>query len=493
MDHNRSISEKYSLDYYRHSLPTRSWKSAWNYVALVLALLAFAVMYLFGRNATFQAAPVASVHSSFGTNCSSCHDQSWGTGQRLRTFSSAPHSVSNTACQKCHRAAPHTAISMNEPACVTCHQEHRPQQRLIELTSSDCTQCHQNLRTASSSPVSFVTQIGHFEDGAGGHPEFAVLRSTPEPAGRNAAHLVAQFDPGKREWVDRGGLKFTHRLHLDPKRVLGPDRKPVRLGCSDCHVRGSDGYMQPIVYEQQCRKCHALKLVEPFSALGELPHSKVEEVRGVIRERLAKQIEQDSSKSSDTRQDVRLPRLPRPARLNMEQERELATKMKQVDHELFDSTSKIEQADHAIFGPEAKGACSKCHHVDDQKGEWRVRMTNPELPTDKLAASQDSAAEMIPSRWMRHAKFDHKSHRTINCSECHYAESSNQTSDILMPSISVCRTCHGSDASTSRPHVSADCVLCHAYHMENAAKESKGMSLEQLFRNSPAHTLDTTQ
>src|SRR5262249_21134962 len=101
MDKNRSISEKYSLDYYRHSLPTRAWKSRWNYVALALALLAFGGMYLFGRNKTFQAAPVASVHSSFGANCGACHDQSWGTGKRMVAASNEQHSVSNEACQKC--------------------------------------------------------------------------------------------------------------------------------------------------------------------------------------------------------------------------------------------------------------------------------------------------------------------------------------------------------------------------------------------------------
>lgn len=479
MAHNRSISEKYSLDYYRHSLPTRAWKSPWNYLALLLALLAFAGMYLFGRNAAFQAAPVASVHSSFGTNCASCHDQSWGAGRRLATLSNKPHSVSNDACQKCHRAATHATIPLTEPACVDCHQEHRPEKRLVELADSDCTQCHQNLKQATPTAVSFLPEISQFEAGAGGHPEFALLRSTSDRVGRNAAHLIAQFDPGKRKWVDRGGLKFTHRLHLDPSRMLGPDRKPIQLGCADCHVSGSDGYMQPIVYEQQCRKCHPLKLVEPFSELGELPHSSVEEVRGVIRDRLAKTIEKTSQAPVESPQEPRLLRLPRSARLTADQERDLATKM--------------DQAEHAIFGMEAKGACSRCHHIDEQNGEWHVHMINPELPVDESPAPRDSVVEMIPSRWMRHATFDHKSHRTIACGECHQAQASSQTSDILMPSISVCQTCHGGDAATSRPHVSADCVLCHTYHMESGTKESHGVSLEQLFPAAPAHSFDATQ
>ena len=60
MDPKRSIAEKYSLDYYRRSLPTRSWKSPWNYAALLLALLVIGGMYLIARDTAFQAAPVAS-------------------------------------------------------------------------------------------------------------------------------------------------------------------------------------------------------------------------------------------------------------------------------------------------------------------------------------------------------------------------------------------------------------------------------------------------
>ncbi|HEX3598505.1 MAG TPA: hypothetical protein VHU84_00100, partial [Lacipirellulaceae bacterium] len=134
-------------------------------------------MYLIRRNAVLEAAPVASVHSSFGTNCAACHDQSWGPALRLGTASNKPHSVSNEACQKCHRAGPHAVISLVEPACAECHQEHRPQKHLVDLADTACTQCHQNLAQATPAPVSFVNRIQQFEPGIGGHPEFAVLRT----------------------------------------------------------------------------------------------------------------------------------------------------------------------------------------------------------------------------------------------------------------------------------------------------------------------------
>ena len=400
-----------------------------------------------------------------------------GAARRLGTVSNQTRSVSNDSCQHCHRAAKHAAIALVEPACADCHQEHRPDKRLIDLADNACTQCHRDLERAATTAVGFVSEISQFEAGAGGHPEFALLRPADDRIGeRHHARSIAQVidaGEGTAKWVDRGGLKFTHQLHLDPSRVLGPDRKPTQLTCSDCHVASSDGYMQPINYERNCSRCHPLKIVDPFSKIGELPHSSVEEVRGVIRGRLARLMEQPSSKPADSGPETRLPRFPRPAKLSADQERDLA--------------AELERADHAIFGMEAKGACSRCHYFVQQNGEWNVHTTNPNFPDEQSAATQDRVVEMVPSRWMRHATFNHKSHRTVECAECHQAKSSNQTSDILMPSISVCRTCHGDAARTSRPHVSADCVLCHTYHMEGGAHDFPGVPLEQLFSNPSAH------
>jgi hypothetical protein len=235
--------------------------------------------------------------------------------------------------------------------------------------------------------------------------------------------------------------------------------------------------MQPIAYEAQCRKCHPLKLAEPFNGLGDLPHGSVENVRGVIRDRLAKQIEQTSQKPSDVVQDGGLLHLPQPASLTTAQEHDLA--------------AQIQTADHAIFGVEAKGGCVHCHYIDAVQGEWHVHMTNPTLAIDKSAPPEMNVTEMIPSRWLRQATFDHKSHRAIECTECHKAVESSKTTDILLPSIAVCQTCHGNDAQTSGPHVSGNCILCHTYHNDIGAKQVNGVSLQQLFPNAQAHSTES--
>jgi predicted CXXCH cytochrome family protein len=325
--------------------------------------------------------------------------------------------------------------------------------------------------------VSFVSSIRQFEAGTGGHPEFAILRPSDDDAGsRHEAHQRAAFvdADGKSKWVDRGGLtKFNHRHHLDPAGVLDRHRKAIRLACADCHVSGDDGYMLPNLYEQHCRKCHPLTMASVLRENSELPHSTIEEVRGVIRERLARQIEIDALGPKPTSPDEGLPRLPLPTALTKNQELALAESMK--------------KADHAVFGFEAKGACRHCHHLEQRGDDWHVHVNNPALEGRK-GLSPDGHLEMVPARWLPHARFDHASHRAVDCTACHDAPSSTETTDILMPSIAVCRTCHGDDARSAATRVSADCVLCHTYHGEAHGADFQGVPLDKLFPTTPEAT-----
>jgi hypothetical protein len=478
----RSIAEKYSLDYYRRPLPTRAWKSPWSYFALLLALLALGGMYLAGRNTTFQAAPVANVHSSFGTDCASCHDQAWGPALRLTSLSDVHRSVSDLACQECHRAARHASIELTEPACAACHQEHRPEKRLVDVADSACVRCHRDLTEAGVSEVSFAPKILQFETGAGSHPEFSFFRQDAKLLGpQHQAGKVARFidqGQGAGRWLDRGGLKFNHKVHLDPAGVLNAAREPTKLSCSDCHVSEPDSrFMAPIAYEQHCAKCHPLSAAAPLAIVGNLPHSTIEEVRGTVRERLARQMEESASRMSEKQSDARLPRLPHPARITADQDRQLSRQM--------------ELADHAIFGLEAKGMCRKCHHVVERGNQWHVLLENPDVSDAQTMASRLTEADMVPARWMHHATFNHNSHRAVKCSECHQADNSTATTDILLPSIAVCRTCHGDGGLAPSMRVRADCVLCHTYHSESHSADFEGVPLKLLFPQADTGSTNT--
>jgi hypothetical protein len=491
----RTIAEKYSLDYYRRTLATRAWKPRWNYTALLLAAIVVIGVFSFRRNAAFQAAPVSSPHASFGSQCQKCHDQSWQTAWRMVDFTSPSHSVSDAACQACHRAADHIAGLVKADTCVTCHQEHRPDGSLTQLTDNDCTRCHESLALEGGAPVSFALQITQFGESAGAHPEFALLRSTAAEVGpRHAANRLAVFVAGENggagKWLDRGGLKFNHHVHLDPKGVPDSAGKRVVLACAECHQRETDGkFMRPINYETHCARCHLLRLSDSLSSLGELPHTSVEEVRGVMRDRISSQLAKGTSSEAgdkydkatpDSNADVprlpRLPPLPSPAQLSREQEANLNERML--------------LADHAVFGLEAKGMCRKCHYLEARDGDWHVFTVNP-----KIAGNTEPNAgpthEMVPHRWLEYAQFDHLSHRAVECADCHQAAQSTETSDILLPSIATCRKCHGATATAGSTPVRADCVLCHKYHAEGY--DFPGIPLDQLLSSPKTAAIPATE
>jgi len=207
--------------------------------------------------------------------------------------------------------------------------------------------------------------------------------------------------------------------------------------------------MAPINYQQHCATCHPLRLAGQFEVLGNLPHREPETVRAVLRERLTQQT------AADEQIPARIPLLPKPTQLTVDQ-------AKTVDQLLA-------QAEHAVIGLEAKGMCRKCHHVEIGENGWKVLRQPPgSLSISKNKASPPEVASfdvsMVPQRWLQHGRFDHSSHRAVECEKCHQAAPSELTSDILLPSISQCRDCHGGVATTMAKGVGDSCVMCHAFH-----------------------------
>jgi hypothetical protein len=83
----------------------------------------------------------------------------------------------------------------------------------------------------------------------------------------------------------------------------------------------------------------------------------------------------------------------------------------------------------------------------------------------------------IPERWLPHARFSHLDHSATACLDCHAAAAaSTVAADVLLPSIEVCRRCHGGDgaapagappprAAAGAPRgAPAGCISCHGYH-----------------------------
>jgi len=74
----------------------------------------------------------------------------------------------------------------------------------------------------------------------------------------------------------------------------------------------------------------------------------------------------------------------------------------------------------------------------------------------------------ITLRWMPHAKFDHAAHTGFTCVSCHpKALTSTESSDILLPGIETCKTCH----VPGPEHAESRCFECHTYHDWSKRKE----------------------
>ena len=104
--------------------------------------------------------------------------------------------------------------------------------------------------------------------------------------------------------------------------------------------------------------------------------------------------------------------------------------------------SSLVSIDNA-FAPE--GVCGECHVPDTSEPTLNVMPVN------------------LPDRYFLNGGFDHHAHRTEECSDCHEAETSQSSEDLLMPDIGSCRECHMGEAAVES-EVPSSCAMCHSYH-----------------------------
>jgi len=81
-----------------------------------------------------------------------------------------------------------------------------------------------------------------------------------------------------------------------------------------------------------------------------------------------------------------------------------------------------------------------------------------------------------PRRWYTSSHFDHAPHRAVSCTECHRVRDtgspvsqSQQTSDVLLPKMQQCVTCHAQTnvtpiAERQLGEALTTCTTCHVYH-----------------------------
>jgi hypothetical protein len=210
--------------------------------------------------------------------------------------------------------------------------------------------------------------------------------------------------------------------------------------------------MLPIRYDRHCSDCHQLRFDDKEFHGETAPHREPTIVRGFLIEKYSSKAAGGLLNTRDQEGDEgRFPAIFYTPALPSD----LTERVR----------DKVHQAEHTLFGQEARGGCRYCHEINDPSADkiWEVLDPN------------------IPEIWMNRSRFRHDRHTMLDCRECHAGvEKSCSTGDVLLPSIALCRNCHtahprppASDTAFQAGSIGARtrCVECHVFHHADLKQE----------------------
>jgi len=193
--------------------------------------------------------------------------------------------------------------------------------------------------------------------------------------------------------------------------------------------------MLAINMERDCIRCHSLEF-EPDNPQRVVPHGNVELVLNTLTEYYGNQALLGNIKD---------PNAPRIVKQRRRPGEKLTKKQRKQAFDWAASQALIVGAD--LF---EERVCSSCHDVT--------------LVRDDYPPMWDVAPVKLADTWMPKAKFTHKKHETMECTDCHDASKSEDSMDVLIPGIENCQQCHaGTDSVTNR--LESTCVACHGFHI----------------------------
>jgi hypothetical protein len=466
----KKLAQRIDLNYFKRPTPLKRAKFWLSLLLPLLALVWIAWRGFSGDHRVYSSGRMSKAHAVLEKECAACHVQKAGA------FSAK---ASDTACLDCHDGPIHHELSLigkKELACAECHAEHRGRANLSAASNQVCAECHSDLKTIGNS-ARFAPHIRSFEDG---HPEFAALRSV---AG------IAATDPGT--------IKLNHAIHMKPIRQ-GPSSPNVQLECGNCHrttatnadltyadpkyraatvsykdvdeflsahaetlkpLRPATGreLMAPVKFANACAGCHLLTFNKRFD-YG-VPHDKPEVVRaflvGAFREYIAAH--------------------PSEVRVQRDPGRDLTGKPLSPAVRILSPaqwvTERTAEAEDLLW----RKTCKQCHALLARAKTSGRKIELSAMQRSGAGKFSDASAELpdvAPAnttwQWMPHAKFDHGKHDGFTCVSCHAkAPTSTEASDILLPGIATCKTCH----APGQEHAESRCFECHTYHNWSKRKE----------------------
>jgi hypothetical protein len=284
-----------------------------------------------------------------------------------------------------------------------------------------------------------------------GHPAFS-----PSSDGANAVAFNHALHLSKGLTQTPDAAPFTwERLPPEERRRYGlsadtPATTPVQLACADCHRIEPDARarMTPPRYQEDCRACHPLGF-DPKHAELQIPHGlQVDQVVAKLQETFAARAVLESPatlKAALSATQRWLPGHGDPADPTVAQA---------IDRNVGDALRLLFQA--SAQGTSRRG-CVGCHTFDPGL---------PTVPSPKSLSGVRVRSVHRDRPWFSSGVFNHKAHRSSQCTECHAAAGTSEKSDdILLPSIDTCLKCHDAASRRSSPGgASSACVECHRYH-----------------------------
>lgn len=467
----KKLAQRVDLNYFKRPTPFKRAK-LWLSVLAPLLVLGWLVWRGVLRDSrVYSSGRMSEAHAVLEKQCAVCHVQKAGE------FSSKARAE---ACLACHDGPVHheNEVQAAVPECATCHAEHRGRVDISAASNQACGECHANLRVTCGT----LSVAGHVRALNDGHPEFAALRQGAK---------------------DPGTIKLNHAIHMKLIR-RGPTGPMVQLECGDCHRpaavngvwpyadtnyvgtsvtykddaalqpvtaaltprRGPDGreYMEAPKFATSCAGCHLLTFDKRFD-VG-VPHDKPEVVHVFLRKKFGEYIATHASELREIQ----------------EPDRALTGNPPLTHTQSLTPTQWVDE--HTEVAEELlwQKTCAQCHtlsgaHLEDTRiARWdaagnavRIERAGMATSTAELPLPEVAPAR-ITARWLPHAKFDHDAHRGFACAGCHAkALSSTETSDVLVPGIEDCRTCH----APGPEHTESRCFECHTYHDWSKRKEVK--------------------
>ena len=375
----------------------------------------------------WQTGAVSDAHAHFGVNCNACH-----------TVPFVP--TRNAACLTCHQNTRHhvdnetlkTGLFKGQ-RCASCHHEHAGKRSLVRQDEALCVTCHGDLKDKRAG-----TEILDARNFGVEHPEFRTTL-VHQQDGVPIAVRVALSDAKRLR--ETPGIEFSHQAHLAPAGIESPSQGTRILGCADCHqVEPGGGRMAPLSFEKNCHACHQLKI--PGDVVREVPHGDLKAAVSAVADYFQAWALRGGYPNALAPHGVQTRRLPGQALTTVEQQDALSWAARNAQMTTAEMLAYTTCGTCHTVQPSGKGSGAEAWHIDPVR---------------------------IPRAWLPAANFSHKQHDTQACTDCHIdAKSSATSTDVMLPAIASCRTCHGSgDAAAGK--LASTCVNCHGFHRADEA------------------------